>query len=168
MVVLGRIAAPFGVRGWLRIHPFGDDPEEWLKIPQWRMSPDAEAADERWALRTCEALKPHGNAWVVKLEGVDSRDGSESMRGQFIGALRSELPKPKKGEYYWGDLIGLKVLSMQGEDLGKVINLIETGANPVLVVADGETERLLPFVEAVVRKVDLKAGVVRVDWGADW
>jgi len=168
MVVLGRIVAPFGVRGWLRIHPFGDDPESWLKIGQWWLSTDADAPDDRWIAYGCEAVKLHGDGVVAKLVGVDSRDGSEALDGCFFGAARDALPKPEADEYYWSDLIGLSVTTLNGEPLGRVMSLIETGANQVLVVADGEQERLLPFVEAVVKGVDIKAGQVRVDWGTDW
>jgi 16S rRNA processing protein RimM len=75
---------------------------------------------------------------------------------------------PAQDEYYWADLIGLAVVNLQDQPLGRVTSLIETGANQVLVVADGERERLLPFVEHVVGKVDVPGGVIRVDWDLDW
>lgn len=168
MIVLGRIVAPFGVHGWLKIHPFGDDPKEWLSVPRWWISPDADAVDEAWSLHKCEALKLHGEGVVAKFAGLDDRGSSEPLRGYFLGILHSELPKPKAGEYYWADLIGLRVVTLSNDFLGTVASLLESGANQVLVVVDGDTERLLPFVESVVSRVDLAEGMIYVDWGADW
>ena len=91
--------------------------------------------------------------------------GSRSVRP---GAPRDALPPPAQDEYYWADLIGLAVVNMQDQPLGRVKSLIETGANQVLVVADGERERLLPFVEQIVRTVDVPGGTIRADWDCDW
>jgi 16S rRNA processing protein RimM len=168
MIVLGRIVAPFGVQGWLRVHPFGDDPEAWRKMPQWWLSADAEAPAEHWTPRALEAVKLHGDGVVAKLSGIDDRDASEALGSCYFGAPREALPEPSQDEYYWADLVGLDVVNMQDQPLGRVKSLIETGANEVLVVADGERERLLPFVEQVVKKVDVAAKLVRVDWDSDW
>lgn len=166
MVVLGRIVAPFGVRGWLRIHPFGDDPIGWQTMPQWLLSPDAAAA--AWRVYVPETVKTHGGGVLAKLQGVDDRGTAETLTGCYIGALRSDLPPTGKDEYYWRDLIGLEVQNLQGMTLGHVESLLETGANDVLVVVDGENRRLLPFVESVVVEVDIVGRLIRVDWGIDW
>ncbi|NJD34039.1 MAG: ribosome maturation factor RimM [Betaproteobacteria bacterium] len=168
MIVLGRIVAPFGVHGWLRVHPFGDDPEAWRKMPQWWLSADADAPAASWKAYGLEAVRLHGDGIVAKLAGIDDRDASETLGSCYFGAPREALPPPAQDEYYWADLIGLAVVNMQDQPLGRVKSLIETGANQVLVVADGERERLLPFVEHVVRKVDVPGGIIRVDWGCDW
>lgn len=168
MIVLGRIVAPFGVHGWLRVHPFGDDPEAWRKMPQWWLSADVEAPGERWKPHGLEAVKIHGDGVVAKLAGIDDRDASEALGSLYFGAPRDALPAPTPGEYYWTDLIGLAVVNMQDQQLGRVKSLIETGANEVLVVVDGERERLLPFVEHVVKAVDVPGGTIRADWDSDW
>jgi 16S rRNA processing protein RimM len=91
------------------------------------------------------------------------------MKGFFVGAPREALPETEEDEYYWADLIGLEVVNAAGEQLGKVAGLIETGASDVLrVVADDGSERLLPFVAAVVVVVEKEAGLIRVEWGSDW
>ena len=105
---------------------------------------------------------------MAKLAGIDDRDASEALGSCYIGAPRDALPPPAQDEYYWSDLIGLAVVNLQDQPLGRVTSLIETGANQVLVVSDGERERLLPFVEQVVGKVDVPGGVIRADWGLDW
>jgi 16S rRNA processing protein RimM len=168
MIVLGRIVAPFGVQGWVRVHPFGDDPESWRKMPQWWLSTDAEAPADRWQMRGLEAVKLHGDGVVAKLAGIDDRDASEALGSCYFGAPREALPAPTPNEYYWADLVGLAVRNLQDQQLGRVESLIETGANQVLVVVDGERQRLLPFVEHVVTMVDVAGGLVRVDWDGDW
>lgn len=166
MIVLGRLVAPYGVKGWLHLHTFGDDPESWGRMPDWWLSKDADSPD--WQLYHPEAVKLHGDRWVVKLLGVEDRSGAERMVGMYMGAPREALPTTASDEYYWADLIGLEVVNLQGELLGKVDSLLATGANDVLVVKEGKTQRLLPFVDNVVQRVDREAGRVEVDWGLDW
>ena len=166
MVVLGRIVAPYGVHGWLKVKPFGDDPEGWCAMPQWWLAADAESG--AWQAYGVESFRPHGAAWIAKLAGVDDRDGAERLDGCFVGVPREALPKTRKDEYYWADLVGLAVVNEAGESLGLVDSLIEAGASPVLVVVEGSRRRLLPFVAAVVKDVDVAGSRIRVDWERDW
>jgi 16S rRNA processing protein RimM len=168
MVVLGRVTAPFGVRGWVRIHPFADDPGAWCAMPRWWLAEDIPAP--RWIgfeLRDC---RQHGGGLVASLEGIDDRAAAEDLKGQLVAAPREELPATAENEYYWADLIGLAVVNDAGQTLGRVEDLIATGAHEVLVVRDVEDgrERLLPFVESVVREVDRAARLIRVCWQRDW
>ena len=168
MIVLGRIVAPFGVHGWLRVRPFGDDPEAWRKMPQWWLAADAEAPAASWKPHALQAVRLHGDGVVAKLAGIDDRDASEALGNCYVGAPRELLPAPARVEYYWSDLIGLAVVNGQDKALGRVTSLIETGAHQVLVIVDGECERLLPFVGHVVREVHVAEGVIRVEWDSDW
>jgi 16S rRNA processing protein RimM len=168
MIVLGRIVAPFGVHGWLRVHPFGDDPEAWRKMPQLWLSADADAPAARWKAQGLEEIRRHGDGIIAKLVGIDSRDASEALGSCYFGAPREALPPAAPEEYYWADLVGLAVVNMQDLSLGRVKSLLETGANEVLVVVDGERERLLPFVQNVVKAVDVAGGSIRVEWDSDW
>ena len=168
MIVLGRVVAPFGVHGWLRVHAFGDDPEAWKLMRQIWISDDAEAPAERWVVHELAGLRRHGDGVVAKLAGIDDRDASEALGSCFIGAPRDALPAPKQDEYYWADLVGLDVVNLLDQSLGRVESLIETGANQVLVARDGERERLLPFIASVVKQVDVPGRRIRVDWGSDW
>ena len=168
MIVLGRIVAPFGVHGWLHVHAFGDDPDAWKTMPKLWLSDDPEAPTERWEARELAGLRRHGDGIVAKFVGVDDRNASEAMGSCYIGAPRESLPAPEQDEFYWADLIGLDVVNMQDQPLGRVESLIETGANQVLVAKDGERERLLPFIAQVVKDVDLSAKRIRVEWGSDW
>jgi 16S rRNA processing protein RimM len=166
MIVLGRIVAPYGVHGWVKVRPFGDDPDAWGAMPQWWLAPDAESS--HWMPFEVEAFRSHGSSWVAKFRGIDDRDGAERIDGNFVAASRDALPNTRRDEYYWDDLIGLAVVNEQDQLLGKVVSLLETGAHQVLVVRNDEAERLLPFVADVVKEVDVGAGVIRVSWGVDW
>lgn len=167
MVVLGRLLAPYGVKGWLHLRTFGDDPASWKRMSQWWLARE-DGAEAHWITAKLSSLRQHGGGWVAKLEGVDTYEGAEAKKGWFVAAPRDELPATGNGEYYWTDLIGLQVVNVQGESLGIVESLIETGANDVVQVRDGEVERLLPFVEQVVKKVDVAGGRMTVEWQADW
>jgi 16S rRNA processing protein RimM len=104
---------------------------------------------------------------VAKLDGCDDRDAAAALRGRTIAVPRDALPGAQSGEYYWTDLIGLAVVNESAQLLGRITGILQTGANDVLVVA-GERERLIPFIAAVVREIDISAGVMRVEWGADY
>ena len=109
----------------------------------------------------------HGKTVILRLEGFDDRDQAAALIGTEIGAMRSELPEPEDGRYYWLDLIGLKVVHRDGTELGTIKDMLETGANDVMVVA-GEQERLIPFIKGrFVLNVDLQEKRVDVDWEWD-
>jgi len=165
IVVLGRLADPYGMQGWLRLHAFGDDPLAWAEMPVWWVSSDGQS----WCECKLKRLKSHANGLIVLLDGVVDRTAAEAMKGFLVGAPREALPTTDEDEFYWSDLIGLDVINTADEPLGKVAGLIETGASSVLrVVADDNAERLLPFVSAVVLSVEKEARLIRVEWGSDW
>jgi 16S rRNA processing protein RimM len=168
MVVVGRIVAPFGVRGWLKVRPFSDDSSIFEKASQWWLAEHADAPEESRRSFVPEVVKPHADGIIVKLLGIDDRTAAEKLDGYFVSVLRSDLPALSSSEYYWDDLIGLVVSNLQGHPLGKVISMIETGAHDVLVVRDAERERLLPFVDPIIKLVDIPGGVIRADWESDW
>lgn len=163
MIVLGRVVAPHGVTGWLRVHPFGDDPLSWRAMPAWWLG-----EEPNWQRRQLVTCKMQGSTLLVRFEGIDDRDSASALVGAYVAAPREELPETSVGEYYWGDLIGLAVVNMDGILLGSVEGLIETGANAVLQVRSGDLQRLLPFIESVVRTVDRPGARILVDWQPDW
>jgi len=105
---------------------------------------------------------------VARFEGCAERDAALALKGSEVAVEREALPQNADNEFYWVDLVGLKVVNAQDEELGVVAELFENGAHPVMRVVDGETERLLPFVEQVVRQVDMAQGRIRVEWELDW
>lgn len=166
-VVLGRVTGPYGLHGWVKIHFFGDDVAALADMPCWWLSRDAESAV--WHPQALRQLKPHGKGWIAKFDQVDDRNASEALDGFYIAAPRDALPNTAKNEYYWADLQGLQVRNVQGEGLGVVVDLMSCGAHDVLCVrGDAGHERLLPFVDHVVKEVDQIKREVLVDWGVDW
>ena len=133
----------------------------------WWLGADPEGSE--WQRRELKELKAHGKGWIAEFVGVDDRNAAESIEGLYFAAERAALPKTHRDEYYWADLVGLRVEDPQGELLGTVKRLIETGANAVLVIDgyDG-VERLVPFVAQVIQGVDVAGGRIRADWGRDW
>lgn len=159
---MGRIAAPYGIKGWIKIQPFTDSPHGLLDYPVWQVGHEGD-----WQERIVEVSKPHGASVVAKLCGIDGRDEAAALQGRRIAVSRDGFPAPAADEYYWADLVGLRVVNAAGVVLGTVSRLFETGANDVMVV-DGDRERLLPFIGPVISKVDIPGGVILVDWEADY
>jgi 16S rRNA processing protein RimM len=158
-IVLGRVAGVYGVRGWVRVFSDTDPRDNILRYAPWLLNGTLH--------RVLEGRK-HGKGLVVRLEGCDDRDQAAALVGQAISIYRDQLPAPRPDEFYWADLEGLSVETLNGEPLGRVSHLFSTGANDVLVIK-GERERLLPFVWGdVVKDVDFDAGVMRVDWDPDF
>jgi 16S rRNA processing protein RimM len=169
IVVLGKVVDSCGLRGAVKVHPFADDPGTWGAMPCWWLGREGDAP-EAWRRSCLIGCREQSGLLIATLEGVVDRDASESLKGMLVGAPREELPATKSGEYYWGDLVGLDVVNVRGQPLGQVAGLISTAGNDVLrVVGDEEgKERLLPFVEAVVREVDVPERRILVDWEVDW
>lgn len=169
MIVLGRISAPYGIRGWVKIQVFGDDPLACANMPCWWLSAQETAADSAWQARQLAECKLHDKSLVARFEGIEDRSAAEQLSRLYVGVPREALPKTAKDEYYWVDLIGLDVVNQAGERLGRIAELVRSGAHEVLDVRDEDgSRRLLPFVASVIKKVDLAGRQVRVDWEREW
>ena len=163
-VLLGRVTGAFGVRGDVKL-------ESWTE-PRARIF-----GYQPWILRAANGVEHEmqgargrdtGKHVVATLPGIEDRDAAEALRGTEILVPRQALPPAAPGEYYWVDLEGLRVVNVEGVDFGTVSHLFSTGANDVLV-AHGERERMIPFVQPdFIRSVDFDAGLVTVDWDADF
>lgn len=161
-MVLGELGSPVGIKGWIRVRAYTRTPLAIGAYANWWIGPPGQRREVK-----VEGVAERGKGVVAKLEGCDDPEAALQLRGFEISVPREALAAPDAGEFYWADLIGLRVENRDGVDLGRVTGLIETGANEVLQVR-AERERLIPFVEPVIREVDLAAGVVRVDWEADY
>ncbi len=169
MIVLGRISAPFGVRGWVKVQAFGDDPQAWARMPRWWLGAEEQAPDASWQARNLAECQEHAKGLVVRFEGIADRNAAGKLAGLYVGAPREALPETAGNEFYWADLIGLDVVNQAGERLGRVAELVRSCAHEVLDVRDEDgSRRLLPFVAAVIGKVDLAARRITVDWERDW
>ncbi len=160
---MGYISGPFGVHGWVNVVADTEHADSLFDYPVWWVGREG-----CWKAYPLIKGGVHTKKLAAQLEGVNDRDQAFALRGCEIAVPRSEMPEPAEDEYYWVDLVGLEVRNIQDERLGVVERLFATGANDVLVVKDGDTERLLPFVAAVVLKVDRAARVITADWGLDY
>lgn len=161
-VVVGRIAGVYGVKGWVRVYSYTQPLDNILEYTPWQVRIGAD-----WRVIKPLEGRIHGKGIVALLEGCADRDAAAALVGCDIAVDRAQMPAAGKGEFYWADLMGLKVLTLEGVELGVVDHLFETGANDVLVVK-GERERLLPYTDSVVRDIDLAAGLMRVDWDPEF
>ncbi|MCA0393911.1 MAG: ribosome maturation factor RimM [Proteobacteria bacterium] len=163
-ILMGRIHGAFGVRGEIKLESFSSPADAIFRYRPWTLR-TAQGVE-----REIEGARGRNTAKgiVMQMPGVDDRDAAEALRGSEIFVPRSALPPPKPGEYYWVDLEGLRVVNTAGADFGTVSHLFSTGANDVLV-AQGERERMIPFLAPdYIVSVDFDAGVVTVDWDAEF
>ena len=158
LVLVGRVVKPQGRRGEVAVEVFSDRPERFPTLRRaYVPGPGGEPREVR-----VEGAFPHKGRYVLKLEGVDSIDEAERLRGLELRIAEEQLEPLPEGSYYHHQLIGLEVLDGE-RPLGRVAELLETGAAPVLVVRGPQGETLLPLAESFVRRVDLAAGRLLVE-----
>lgn len=171
-LTLGRVAGVYGVRGWVKLQSFTRPIDNLLEYRDvWIVRGDD--ATGAFEAKLTEG-RIHGDGLVARLTGrdgkvIEDRDAAAAMIGCEIRVERSRLPEPEEGEFYWADLVGLAVRNVEGVVLGRVESLTSNGAQDVLVVQDGETERLIPFVQGpIIRSVSLDAKEIVADWQPDY
>jgi 16S rRNA processing protein RimM len=164
MVIMGRVVAAQGLQGWVKVQAFTENLDTLIDYDTWQLGNDAHPWREFKVLE----CKPHTKVLVAKLEGVGDRTAAEKCKGLLIAVPRSSLPKEGEDEYYWSDLIGLTVVNLEGEELGRVDSLLDMGANDVMCVRSDKGEILIPFLAHVVQQVSLDEKLIRVDWQADY
>jgi 16S rRNA processing protein RimM len=169
LVLVGHIIGAYGIRGWVRIRPYSSDADALLHTRTWWL--------DKPELRDVEKMeaKHHGGDIVAHLMGVEDREVAEGLKGAAVQVSRSQFPSLQDDEFYWVDLIGLDVETMQGERLGTVRDMMDNGAHPILQVAEDAQQReekplehLIPFVDRFVKTVDRAAKKIVVDWGLDY
>ena len=181
-VEVGRIIDAWGVKGWVKVQPFATDPQALFSTRRWFLKPPEAFGPKRpvsaGALPSflkITQVKRHSDGVVALPQGVEDRNGAEALKGARVFVSRSSFPTADPDEYYWVDLIGLAVVNLEGETLGTVVGLLDTGPHSVLriapegVTADDESaQRLVPFVAAYVSDVSLPERRITVDWGLDY
>lgn len=161
MVPVGRISGLYGVRGWVRLYAYTKPTKALLSYQPWFIG----SGYREW--RLLEG-RQQGKGLVGRLDGISDRDQAVALVGEEIFIRRDQLPPSGPNEFYWIDLMGLRVVNQDDVDFGVVDHLLATGSNDVLVI-EGERQRLVPFVlEKTVLKVDLEQGFIQVDWDADF
>jgi 16S rRNA processing protein RimM len=158
LIELGIVGAPFGVRGWVKLRSYTEPPDRLLEHRSLQLR-----LGGAWKPYRIEASGRSGGQLTVKLVGVEDRDAAQALRGAEIGVLRSELPRRESNDFYRADLIGCEVVNLQGVRLGVVLHFVEIPAHTLMVVR-GEQEFWVPAVPQHLRRVDLPARRVVVDW----
>lgn len=170
LVVVGSLGAVYGIKGWLRINTYTDEAADIFKYSPWHIGRDG-----AWQPVKVGQWRWHNKGLVAKLAHIDDRDEAALLTGMNIAVYSSELPVLTEDEFYWRDLIGLRVINQDGYDMGQVEHLFATPANDVLVVtankndAFGKRERLIPFIQSRhIIEIEQETGKITVDWPADF
>jgi len=166
VVVVGRVGSPYGVKGWVNLHSFTTPPDNILSYQPWLLK----AKGGRWRRLEEVQCRRHKKGFIALLEASGDRDTASRATGHFVGVPAGALPAiDDADEFYWRELVGCQVLDGSGNELGRVVNLLETGANDVLVVQDEDGEQMLiPFVAQYVQAVDTAARTISVNWQREW
>lgn len=151
LLLVGKVARPHGIDGWLRILSFAQSGETFLRSGTVFIG----AGPGETRSYVVSSIKPHKNVFLLKLKGVDSFEEAEKHRGAAIFVKKETLPPKTEDEYYWYELIGLRVHLNTGQDLGTIRQIIPTGSNDVYVVRKGNREYLVPATHDVVKDIDL-------------
>jgi 16S rRNA processing protein RimM len=177
-VEVARILGAWGVKGWVKIQPYAEDPQALFSSKRWYVkAPEGPfvvpGAPPLPPLLKVTQAKEHGDVVVAGFQDVQSRDAAEALRGARIFVPRSSFPTASADEFYWVDLIGLNVVNRDAQPLGEVVGLIETGPHcvlriqPTAVAGVNPPEVLVPFVGVYVDKVDIAGKLIHVDWSLD-
>jgi len=164
MVIMGRVAAAHGIRGWVKIQPYTEYLDSLMDYATWWIGHE----HGPWREVAVLQREVHSKTLAALLPDCPDRTAAEKLKGLLIAVPRSSLPVQPDDEYYWSDLIGLAVVNEAGEMLGTVENLLETGANQVLSVQGDSGVILIPFVGSAIKQVDVANKTIRVDWSADY
>ncbi len=161
-VLVGKVSGCFGVKGWLKIFSYCDPRENITRYKSWIVGDKVYDSVES---------KKNGKLIVAKLKGIDDKDIALTLIGQTVEIREDQLEQLESNQYYWRDLVGLTVTNTKGITFGKITNLLETGANDVLII-NGERERLIPYIidadnGQTVIEVDLDKKTMIVDWHED-
>jgi 16S rRNA processing protein RimM len=155
-IIIGRIGAPHGIHGELRVSILTDFPERFA---------DMKEAYADGELLTIESVKYHQGAVLLHFRGYDVREEAAKLTGKTLTVERSDAAPLSDGEYYAFDIIGLKVCLADGTELGEVTHILKTGSNDVYVTQrnDGGADLMIPALKAVVKKIDIEAGHMTVE-----
>ena len=163
IVVVGRIGAAFGIKGWCHVHSFTDPPSNLTQFSQLLVrDPSAD-----WQPLQSFEFQPHQAGLILKLNNHESRNAAEQFVNFELGLKRSALPQLEKNEFYWSDLVGLQVINANEDRLGIVQEILDTGKQNVMRVENTESVYLIPLIKPILLKIDLESHI-SVQWDASW
>ena len=173
-IEVGRIADAWGIKGWFKVTPFSAGSEALFSSETWFLLPAEKGARlfSGVVKASIHEVKNHSGVVVASIKNMGDRNAAESIRGCRVFVSRSCFPATQPDEYYWVDLLGLAVVNREHVALGRVKELLSTGAQTVLVIEyeqEAQTfERMIPFVAVYIDKVDLAGKCISVDWQPDF
>lgn len=166
-IVIGKIGAAYGISGWIKVFSFTESIESIFSYQPWLVR----HISTQWQLIELENWKRHSNGLIINITGINNRNLARALTHREIIVDSKHFPLLARDEYYWKDIIGCQVITTTSYDLGKVVDIMETGSNDVIVIKSnardsfGTKERLVPFLcEEVIKRVDTAAQVIEVDW----
>ena len=162
-IIIGRLGAPYGIHGWLKITSDTSPPENILNYHAWQIK-----RGNQWSIIEPEKTDQHGQKLLVKLPGCDSPEIAKQWTNALIAVFRDELPELPDDEFYWNDLIGCEVTNTNGVILGKVTQLFETGANDVMIVQANKRRCLIPYTDDTVIQINLTCRRITVEWDPEF
>jgi 16S rRNA processing protein RimM len=160
-LLIGEIVGVHGIHGNLKVRSYAES--DALFAPQLPLAVQPPRGEK--TVHRVKSVQAHGQGLLMAFEGVDSRGQADALRGAALYIRKSLLAEPRDGAFFWYELIGLRVLTMEDQYIGKLAAVFQTGSNDVYVVRNpgGErTEILLPAIDAVIREIDIHAGFMRV------
>lgn len=169
-ILIGQISGVFGVHGWVKVFSHTEPRDNILEYTPWLIK-----MKDGWHTVPFIKGRKQGKTIVAQLEDVDDPDKAHALIGCDIAIDESQLKELAVDDFYWRDLQGLKVIDLEGNLIGKVSSMMATGANDVMVVkleaesakAKNVKESLIPYIDSVIKKVDLEQGLIKVDWDED-
>ncbi|WP_367680298.1 ribosome maturation factor RimM [Candidatus Fukatsuia anoeciicola] len=169
-IILGKIGSVYGIHGWLRVFSYTENTNNIFNYKPWFVQQERE-----WQYIELENWKCHNQDFIIKIKNINNRETASQLTNSKIIVDTLHLPTLSNGEYYWKDLIGCQIVTTHGYQLGKIINIIETGSNDVMIVkanlkdAFGIKKRLIPYLDGqVIKQVDIIAQRIEVDWEPDF
>ena len=163
MVVVAQVGAPFGIKGWVHVKPFTEPASNFQQFDRLFLGDSKDS----WDLVDSIEVRKHNQGFVAQINGCENRDLAERYRGAELAVERLDLPELEAGEYYWVDVIGIRVENKDGDVLGTVSDIVENNASAVMHIEGNSKTYLIPLVRPILINVELPSRLI-VDWDIDW
>lgn len=167
LLVIGRLLAPHGVRGWIKFRSFTEDPIASFDFSPWTIRSVGSSLVPTREIEVLEC-REQGELFLLRLAGIDDRDQAQRLSGSDVSVPANSLPELDDSEYYWRELIGMSVCNCSGTSLGQVNDVMDNGAHDILVVQAPDRERLIPFLAPYLQSVERATREIVVDWNEEW
>jgi 16S rRNA processing protein RimM len=155
LIEIARIKGPHGLKGQIKIIPFGESFKRFLRYTHLIIGENGVPIEILGA-------QDRRGSYIIRLAGFNHISQVEPLKGEILYIKREQLEEPEEDEYYWRDLLGLKVMDMQGAVLGEIVDIFSTGSNDVYVV-DKSKQYFIPATKDVIKEISLEKGCITID-----